>query len=71
MADIIAPPNFNDFQLDIIGLVPQPGDVPEPSSWALLLVGAGILVCYGRTRRRKNDAIIADLFLHNSPDKKP
>ncbi len=63
---------INEFALIIEGTTNQQiGAVPEPSTWALLLVGAGILVCYGRTRLGKNDSIISDLFLHNSPDKKP
>jgi hypothetical protein len=44
-------PTFGEFALFIGGTANQQiGATPEPSSWALLLVGAGILVCCGRTR---------------------
>ena len=42
---------YNDFSLDDLSLA-VPGSVPEPSTWAVMLAGASLLVLAQRLRRR-------------------
>ena len=61
LSDLTATHSFNDFALDDVSLQGQipgtPGGVPEPSTWAMMLLGFGAIGAAARHARRKGPAI--------------
>lgn len=59
LSDLTATHSFNDFSFDDVSLqgpAPDAGAVPEPSTWALMLLGFGAIGAATRHSRKKRQA---------------